>query len=77
LVEPAATLGYVVNMALGKNTNGTFDVGLFQINDVHSKRISRQDRLDFEKNIKFAYKLRAEQGNWNAWSVCRSKVDCR
>lgn len=64
-------------MALGKNTNGTFDVGLLQINDVHNKRISRQDRLDFEKNIRFAYQLRKEQGNWNAWSTCHSKVNCK
>lgn len=63
--------------AIGKNSNGTYDIGLMQINDVHNKRISRQDRLNVEKNITFAYQLRKEQGNWNAWSVCRSKVDCR
>lgn len=63
--------------AIGKNTNGTYDMGIFQINDVHSKRISRADRLDFEKNIRFAYKLRKEQKNWSAWSVCRSKVNCK
>lgn len=62
--------------AINKNSNGTFDIGIFQINDVHSKRISRTDRFDMEKNISFAYKLRTEQGNWNAWSVCRGKVDC-
>lgn len=62
--------------AINKNSNGTFDIGIFQINDVHSKRISRTDRFDYEKNIKFAYKLRTEQGNWNAWSVCRGKVEC-
>lgn len=62
--------------AINKNSNGTFDIGTFQINDVHGKRISREDRMDFEQNIRFAYKLRLEQGNWNAWSVCRSKVNC-
>lgn len=62
--------------AIGKNRNGTYDMGVFQINDVHSKRISRADRLNFEKNIRFAFQLRKEQGNWNAWSVCRSKVNC-
>lgn len=62
--------------SIGKNTNGTFDIGVFQINDVHSKRISREDRMDFVKNIKFAWTLRKEQGNWNAWSVCRGKVQC-
>jgi hypothetical protein len=59
--------------ALNKNTNGTFDVGLLQINDVHSKRISRTDRMNFEKNIRFAYKLHQEQGSFNAWS-CWKKV---
>jgi hypothetical protein len=63
--------------SIGKNKNGTFDIGLLQINDVHNKRISRADRLDMEKNIRFAYKLRQEQGHWNAWSVCKNgKVKC-
>lgn len=62
--------------AINLNTNKTADLGIFQINDVHSKRISREDRMDFVKNIKFAWTLRKEQGNWNAWSVCRGKVKC-
>ena len=62
--------------AINLNTNKTADIGVFQINDVHSKRISREDRMDFVKNIKFAWTLRKEQGNWNAWSVCRGKVQC-
>ena len=48
--------------AINKNKNGTFDIGIGQINDVHSKRISRQDRMDFVKNIDFIYKLYQEQG---------------
>jgi len=64
--------------AINLNTNKTADIGVFQINDVHSKRISREDRMDYIKNIKFAYTLRKEQGNWNAWSVCHNGlVDCR
>lgn len=58
--------------AINKNTNGTFDIGIFQLNDVHSKRISRQDRMDFEKNIRFAYKLYFEQG-FRPW-VCYRKI---
>lgn len=54
--------------AMNKNKNGTFDLGVMQINDVHGKRINRQDRLDFEKNIRFAWTLRKEQGHWGAWS---------
>lgn len=54
--------------AMGKNRNGTFDIGIFQINDVHGKRISRADRLDYEKNIRFAYQLHQEQGHsFRAW----------
>jgi len=58
--------------ALNKNSNGTFDVGIGQINDVHSKRISRQDRMDFVKNIDFIYTLYQEQG-LNPW-VCARKL---
>jgi hypothetical protein len=59
--------------ALNKNKNGTFDVGVLQINDVHSKRISRADRMDFVKNIDFGWKLHTEQGGFQAWS-CYKKV---
>lgn len=58
--------------AINKNKNGTFDIGIGQINDVHSKRISRQDRMDFVKNIDFIYKLYQEQG-LNPW-VCYRKL---
>ena len=62
--------------AIGKNTNGTYDMGVFQINDVHSKKISRVDRLDFVKNIDFAWDLKIKQG-FNPWSVCKNgKVNC-
>lgn len=54
--------------AINKNSNGTFDLGVFQINDVHSKRISRTDRMDFVKNIRFAWQLQTEQG-FNPWVV--------
>lgn len=63
--------------ALNINKNGTADVGCMQINDVHSKRISREDRMNYEKNIRFAYQLRKEQGSWNAWSTCHNgMVNC-
>lgn len=58
--------------AINKNRNGTYDMGVFQINDVHGKRISRADRMDFEKNIRFAYKLQGEQG-FNPWNSSRAK----
>jgi hypothetical protein len=58
--------------AINKNTNGTYDLGVGQINDVHNKRISREDRLNFVKNIDFIYKLYQEQG-LNPW-VCARKL---
>jgi len=58
--------------AINKNNNGTFDLGIGQINDVHNKQISRSDRLDFVKNIDFIYKLYQEQG-LNPWT-CAKKL---
>jgi len=58
--------------SINKNSNGTFDIGVGQINDVHSKRISREDRMDFVKNIDFIYTLYQEQG-LNPW-VCARKL---
>ncbi len=61
--------------AINKNTNGTYDIGIFMINDVHSKRISRADRFDMEKNIRFAYKLHQEQGHsFTAWVVYNTGI---
>jgi hypothetical protein len=62
--------------ALGVNTNKSVDRGAMQINSIH-KRLSNADAFDYEKNIRFAYQLRKEQGNWNAWSTCHNgKVNC-
>jgi len=60
--------------AINKNTNGTYDIGIFMINDVHSKRISRSDRFDMEKNIRFAYKLHQEQTKVNSYGESINKV---
>jgi len=63
--------------ALGVNTNKSVDRGVMQINSVH-KRLSNKDAFDYEKNIRFAYQLRKEQGNWMAWSTCHNgKVNCK
>jgi len=62
--------------AIGVNKNGSIDRGCMQINSIH-KRLSNKDAFDYEKNIRFAYQLRIEQGNWNAWSTCHNgKVNC-
>lgn len=57
--------------AVAHEPNKTYSWGVMQINDVHTKRISRQDLLNFEKNIRFAWTLRKEQGHWGAWSCSR------
>jgi len=49
-----------------KNTNGTTDAGLFQINDIHGYSV--EDRLDVDKNISMAKKVYDRQG-LTAWSV--------
>ena len=53
--------------AFGINTNGTDDVGLFQINSVHvPKRITNYGRYDLAENIKVAYQIYRSSG-WKAW----------
>ena len=54
--------------ALNKNTNGSFDVGVFQINTVHKQK----NMTDFVKNIDYGYKLYQEQG-LRPW-VCARKL---
>lgn len=53
--------------AANHNTNGTWDLGVFQINDVH--RMSWNDRMDPHKNIAKAKEIRDSWGNWHAWSA--------
>lgn len=48
------------------NRNGTRDVGLFQINDVHG--LSTAARQDPETNVRFAAQLFARSG-WQPWST--------
>ena len=50
------------------NTNGTIDIGIFQINSVHFKRegCSLAEIVDAYKNVDCAYQIWQEQG-WNPW----------
>lgn len=50
--------------AVGYNTNGTADVGVAQINDVHG--LSIEARKDWHTNIKKAYQIYKQSG-WGAW----------
>lgn len=57
-----------------KNTNGTHDGGLFQINSTHDKRLKELglDKFDPEDNVAFAKILHDESG-WSPWT-CRKLV---
>ena len=51
-------------LAYNFNKNGTADVGVAQINDVHG--MSVEDRQDYRKNIKKAYEIFKRRG-FSAW----------
>lgn len=58
--------------ALNVNTNGTADLGLWQINHpLHSKTISRQQSLDYQIATDWAINKRTNDGNWSAWVCAR------
>lgn len=65
--------------AVGRNSNGTNDKGLFQVNSIHD---ATDRRYDPEYNIALAYKIYASRSRWDssgwkAWSVClNGKVQC-
>lgn len=55
-----------------KNRDGSYDMGLFQINSVH-KDISNANKLDYKKATEWAIKKRLHDGNWSAWA-CSSRI---
>lgn len=55
-----------------KNKNGTYDIGVFQINTIHLKHYSLSDMKNCRKNVDIAYKIRQSWGNWNAWSAYKN-----
>lgn len=57
--------------AVNVNRNKSVDRGLLQINSVH-KGLSNKDAFDYEKNIRYAWKLHDTQG-FRPW-VCWRKV---
>lgn len=53
-----------------KNSNGTWDGGLVQINSIH-KNISNADKFDFKKSIDWMIaKIKRDKG-YSAWSCAR------
>ena len=57
--------------AINKNTNGTLDLGLWQINSIHN--ISRECLFDYKCATNEAFNMRERNGNWNAWT-CAKKL---
>lgn len=57
------------------NKDGTRDGGLFQVNDVHNRRLQELDldKLDPEDNAKYARMLYEEEG-WRPWTCKRALV---
>jgi hypothetical protein len=55
------------------NTNGTLDVGVFQVNSVHFSKpgCSLKELVDAKKNIDCAYSIYKNSG-WGAWSAFNS-----
>jgi hypothetical protein len=57
--DPAAT---------NRNTNGSYDYGLWQINTVHGPLLSQGNRFDPVDNAKMAYTVWQRAGNkWTPW----------
>lgn len=59
------------------NRNGTWDMGVAQINSIHCKKLGTTDRgeckaklFDVETNIKMAKSIYDGRG-WNAWYACK------
>jgi hypothetical protein len=56
------------------NTNGSIDVGIFQINSIHTSNLAKlgmtmEDMKDCKKNIDYAYGMWKAQGGFQAWSA--------
>lgn len=51
--------------AINKNTNGTYDIGYLQINEVH--RLPRETSFDYKKATDWAIKKIKHDGNMMAW----------
>jgi len=56
--------------AIGVNKNGSYDVGLWQINSIH-KNMTNADKMDYKEATKWAIAKRLRDRSWNAWSCAR------
>lgn len=70
----AQTESGIVSKQGGRNRNGTYDWGIFQINDCHCKKIEgdcHSQLLDPKFNINFAKKIFDSSG-WYPWSTFKN-----
>ncbi len=56
--------------AIGVNKNGSYDVGLWQINSIH-KNMTNAEKMDYKTATKWAIDKRLKDGSWRAWSCSR------
>ncbi len=56
--------------AIGVNKNGSYDVGLWQINSIH-KNITNAGKMDYKEATRWAIDKRLRDGSWRAWSCSR------
>ncbi len=59
--------------AIGVNSNGTVDTGIWQRNSIHIKELSNADSFDWKKATDWAIAKRLRDGGWGAWS-CNNKI---
>lgn len=59
-------------MAVHKNSDGSEDVGLWQINSVHG--FTRQEMFDAQANANAAYKIWSDAGDFGPWTTYTNKT---
>jgi hypothetical protein len=60
--------------ATNRNTNGSVDYGLWQINTIHGSLLSQGDKFNAADNAKMAYTVWSRAGNkWTPWSAYKNQ----
>jgi hypothetical protein len=61
-------------IAINYNTNGTYDLGVFQDNTVHASNFTTyvHDMLYYQANIREAHSLFVAAGGWSPWYSSKS-----
>jgi peptidoglycan hydrolase-like protein with peptidoglycan-binding domain len=61
-------------IAINYNTNGTYDLGVFQDNTVHATNFTNyvHDMLYYQTNIQEAHSLFVAAGGWSPWNSSKS-----